>query len=202
MSRRALLSSTSLEAFFHIPADVDGLRRHDLLSSAELDLIRTRRRGENRFGLAVHPALPGHPGQGWLEGTVLPPPFIDWLGEKLHLPSDVLTGYAGRGATRTAHHMLAIRRLDLTPFTPGHAELATEIATPSAVATDDGVRIVEALITGLEERRLVLPGAGTIERLALKGRARARREAADVRPDPRRVPPASPGAPRGGDNVV
>lgn len=33
MSRRALLSNTTLEAFFHIPADVDELRRHYLLSS-------------------------------------------------------------------------------------------------------------------------------------------------------------------------
>ncbi len=178
MSRRALLSNTTLKAFFHIPADVDGLRRHYLLSSAELDLIRTRRRDENRFGLAVHLALLRHPGQGWLEGTVLPPPFIDWLGEQLHLPSDVLTNYAERGATRTAHHMLAMRHLDLTPFMPDHAELAADIATTSAIATDNGGKIVEALITGLKERRVALPSAGTIERLALKGRARARREAA------------------------
>ena len=51
-------------------------------------------------------------------------------------------------------------------------------ATTAAFATDHGVKIVETLIDEIRKRRLVLPSVGTIERLALKGRARARREAA------------------------
>jgi hypothetical protein len=71
-----------------------------------------------------------------------------------------------------------MQHLDLTPFTKPHMTLAEDIATKAAFATDHGVKIVEALVAELRKHRLVLPSADTIERLALRGRARARREAA------------------------
>lgn len=169
MPRRSLLSTAAREAFFNSPTDHDGLTRHYLLSPADLDLIRSRRRDENRFGLAVHLALLRHPGQGWLDGTVLPSPLIDWLGGQLGLPSEVVASYAERGVTRSTHHMLAMQHLDLTPFTPKDAVLAADIASTAAFATDHGAKIVGTLIAGLRARRLVLPSADTIERLALKG---------------------------------
>lgn len=55
---------------------------------------------------------------------------------------------------------------------------AEDIATRAAFATDHGVKIVETLVGELRKQHLVLPSADTLERLALKGRARARREAA------------------------
>ncbi len=55
---------------------------------------------------------------------------------------------------------------------------AEDIATKAAFATDHGVKIVETVITELRKHHLVLPSVDTLERLALKGRARARREAA------------------------
>ncbi len=48
----------------------------------------------------------------------------------------------------------------------------------AAFATDHGVKIVETLVAELRKQHLVLPSVDTLERLALKGRARARREAA------------------------
>ncbi len=55
---------------------------------------------------------------------------------------------------------------------------AASIAAKAAFSTDHGAKIIEVLIADLRERRLVLPSINTLERLALKGRARARREAA------------------------
>jgi len=64
-----------------------------------------------------------------------------------------------------------------------HADLVTlgftgSYARVAAFATDHGVKIVETLIADLRKHHLVLPSVDTLERLALKGRARARREAA------------------------
>lgn len=47
-----------------------------MLNREDHDLIRTRRRHENRLGLAVHIAQLRHPGQGWIDGTIMPEPFI------------------------------------------------------------------------------------------------------------------------------
>jgi TnpA family transposase len=73
-----------------------------------------------------------------------------------------------------------MRHLGLVPFGPDQMNPATVIAAAAAFGTDHGTKIVEALIAHLKECRLVLPSADTIERLALKGRARARREAAAI----------------------
>ena len=178
MPRRSLLSNNARETLFGIPTQLDELVQHYLLSSADLELIRTRRRAENQFGLAVHLSLLRHPGQGWQDGVALPIAFLGWLGDQLRLSPQSLSGYADRGATRTAHQMLAMQHLDLVPFASSHFELAEDIATKAAFATDHGLKIVETLIEELRRHRLVLPSADTIERLALKGRARARREAA------------------------
>ncbi|MFT7596869.1 MAG: TnpA family transposase [Paracoccaceae bacterium] len=178
MPPRSLLSASIRADLFDIPTGFDDLVRHYLLSPPDLELIRTRRRDENRFGLAVHVSLLRHPGNGWYDGILLPAPFLEWLGDQLHLSPSRLLDYASRGATRAAHQSLAMQHLDLTSFTKTHMALAEDIATKAAFATDHGVKIVEALVADLRKQRLVLPSADTIERLALRGRARARREAA------------------------
>jgi hypothetical protein len=82
MPRRSLLSARARADLFDIPADPDGLIRHYLLLPSDLDLIRTRRRDENRLGLAVHFSLLRHPGQGWRDGVVLPDALLEWLGDQ------------------------------------------------------------------------------------------------------------------------
>jgi len=178
MPSRSLLSASARATFFDIPKESGRLAQHYLLSPADLDLIRTRRRDENRFALAVHLSLLRHPGQGWQVGAKLPGAFLEWIAGQLHLFPTSISSYPNRGATRAAHHGMAMRHLDLTPFAGAHMKLAEDIATAAAFATDHGVKIVETLIDGLRRNRLVLPSADTIGRLALKGRARARREAA------------------------
>ena len=177
MTRR-LLSLRSRSEFFGLPTKPDDLIRHYLLTGADLDLIRTRRRAENHLGLAVHISLLRHPGQGWREGLMPPAELITWLAEQLQVHACSLDDYALRRNTRHDHHALAMRHLGLSSLGPEQVQQAEEIATEAAFATDHGVKIVETLIEELRRRQLVLPSADTIERLALKGRARARREAA------------------------
>ncbi|QFT29434.1 Tn3 transposase DDE domain protein [Labrenzia sp. THAF82] len=178
MPPRSLLSARARADLFVIPTDPDDLIRHYLFLPSDLDLIRTRRRDENRLGLAVHVSLLRYPGQGWRDGVVLPTALLDWLGDQLHLSASHLQNYASRGATRAAHQALALQHLDLPPFSKAHMAMAEDIATRAAFATDHGVKIVETLVAELRKKHLLLPSVDTLERLALKGRARARREAA------------------------
>lgn len=86
MARRSLLAAKTRHELFGIPEDPKQLVRFYTLSREDHGLIRTRRRDENRLGLTIHIALLRHPGQGWLDGSVLPEPFIMWLAEQLALP--------------------------------------------------------------------------------------------------------------------
>ena len=175
---RRLLSSRAQAEFFGVPTDSESLIRHYLLSGDDIDLIRTRRRAENHLGLAVHISLLRYPGLGWSEDTMPPAELIAWLAEQLQIGACALDTYAVRRNTRHEHHALAMRHLGLSSFGPQHVQQAEEIATKAAFATDHGVKIVAMLIAELRKHHLMLPSVDTLERLALKGRARARREAA------------------------
>ncbi len=178
MARRSLLTSSTRHDLFGIPEDPEHLVRYYTLNREDHDLIRTRRRDENRLGLALHIALLRHPGQGWVEGTEMSECFFAWLAEQLAIPNAGLDDYAVRRKTRSEHHQLAMRHLELVPFEATHFENTVMLATRAAFATDHGPRIMMALIAGLRKQHLVLPNTDTLERIALKGRARARRHAA------------------------
>ncbi|MFV1590621.1 Tn3 family transposase [Phaeobacter sp. JH20_39] len=172
------MTAKTRHQLFGIPEDPEQLTRFYTLTREDHDLIRTRRRDENRLGLAVHVALLRHPGQGWMYGTVLPRPFIAWLSEQLAVSVIDLTAYAHHRKARSVHHQIAMTHLGLQPFLAGNMDAASSLAREAAFATDHGLDIMTALCAGLREQQLVLPSADTLERLALKGRAAARRHAA------------------------
>ena len=79
MASRRLVPPSVREALLGIPSDIASLERNYLLADDDLDLIGTRRRPENRLGLALHIALLRHPGQGWHDDTEPPAPLVAWL---------------------------------------------------------------------------------------------------------------------------
>ena len=116
MPSRRLVPASVRDRLLGIPADIGSLERNYVLPDEDLDLISTRRRPENRLGLAVHLALLRHPGQGWVEELDLPAPLVAWLAEQAGVTSEGLASYAARGATRSEHRQLAMRHLGLRPF--------------------------------------------------------------------------------------
>ena len=181
MSSRRLVPGSVREALLGIPSDIASLERNHLLADEDLALIGTRRRPENRLGLALHIALLRHPGQGWLDDTELPGPLVAWLAEQIDVAFADLARYGSRGATRSSHRRLATRHLGLRAFVPAHdMRTAMDLAARAAFDTDDG-RIILARLTGeMKAQRFVLPSADTLERIGLAGRARARRLSAQA----------------------
>ena len=181
MASRRLVPASVREAILGIPSDIASLERNYLLADDDLDLIGTRRRPENRLGLALHIALLRHPGQGWLDDTDPPTPLVAWLAEQIKVPFPALARYGSRGATRSSHRRLAIRHLGLRAFVPAHdMRTAMDVAARAAFDTDDG-RIILARVSGaIQAQRFVLPSADTLERIGLAGRARARRLSAQA----------------------
>ena len=181
MASRRLVPASVREALLGIPSDIASLERNYLLADDDLDLIGTRRRPENRLGLALHIALLRHPGQGWLDDTDPPTPLVAWLAEQIKVPFRALARYGSRGATRSNHRRRAIRHLGLRAFVPAHdMRTAMDVAARAAFDTDDG-RIILARVSGaIQAQRFVLPSADTLERIGLAGRARARRLSAQA----------------------
>ena len=114
MASRRLAPASVREALLGIPSDIASLERNYLLADEDLELIGTRRRAENRLGLALHIALLRHPGQGWLDDTEPPAPLVAWLAEQIDVPFPALARYGTREATRSSHRRLAAMRANLS----------------------------------------------------------------------------------------
>lgn len=180
MTGRRILTRSTREAFFGLPLDSHSLQQYYLLSEPDLNIIRSRRGKGNQLGMAIHIALLRHPGQGWHEERALPEVFVHWLADQIGSKSADLENYSIRDATKSEHKMLAIKYLGLRMFASEGWKTALALATHASFETDDGRLIVSRLMDDLKKRRLVLPGEVILERLALKGRARSRRLAAQA----------------------
>ena len=61
MPARRFLSSSIRETLFGIPSDTAALEQFYVLAEEDLALVRSRRKPENRLGVAIHLALLRHP---------------------------------------------------------------------------------------------------------------------------------------------
>ena len=134
MASRRLVSASVRDSLLGIASDIGSLERNYVLPDDDLALIATRRRPDNRLGLAIHIALLRHPGQGWLDGIEPPTPLVAWLAEQVDVSSEVLIRYAARGPTRSEHRQLAIQHLGLRAFLPAeHMRAGILLAARAAV---------------------------------------------------------------------
>ena len=154
MASRRLVPASVREALRGIPSDIASLERNYLLADEDLDLIGTRRRAENRLGLAIHIVLLRHPGQGWIDDTEPPAPVVAWLAEQIDVPFSALTRYGTREATRSSHRGLATQHLGLRAFVPtDDMRTAMDLAARAAFDTDDGRIILGSIkIRGVKRR--------------------------------------------------
>jgi Domain of unknown function (DUF4158) len=85
--------------------------------------------------------------------------------------------YAQRGETRREHLGELQIYLDVRSFRRDDKRPLAHVAIGQATGSDRGDVIVSAMIEHLRERRILLPAAVTLEKIALAGRALARKRA-------------------------
>lgn len=179
MARRSLLTGDERRRLFEPPVTDREVARCYTLAPDDLQWIEERRGPANRLGAAVQMALLRHPGFGWLPGQTIPAVVLRFLSDQVHVAPEALDDYSRRPPTRIEHAGQIHERLGLRLFTRGDIREAVSIAALAAAATDKGGPIVEALITELRRRRVILPSPDTLERVGLAGRSQARRKAAE-----------------------
>ncbi len=139
------------------------------------------RRGDaNRLGYAVQLALLRHPGTAL---AYLDPPvhsLVTWMAGQLDFPAAAFAEYARRPQTMTDHARQLAATLGLRSPTMAEVPPMTEAAAQAARGTDRGEPIAAAVVAALRAARIILPGSAVIERVAIAGRARARKRAADA----------------------
>ena len=69
MASRRLVPASVRESLLGIPSDIGSLERNYVLPDEDLELIATRRRPDNRLGLAIHIALLPTPAKAGSTGS-------------------------------------------------------------------------------------------------------------------------------------
>ena len=180
MARRQLLTDEERLALLGIPPDADSLARLFTLSRSDRDLVAERRGDANCLGCAVQLALLRHPGTALAYFDQPPDALVTWTAGQLDIPAAAFAEYARRPQTMTDHARQLAAALGLRPPTLADLPPMIEAAAKAARGTDRGQPIAAAVIAALRTARIILPGAAVIERIAIAGRARARKRAADA----------------------
>jgi len=180
LARRHLLTDEERQALLGIPADADALARLFTLSRSDQDLVADRRGDANRLGFAVQLALLRYPGTAlaYLDQPVQP--LVTWMAGQLDIPAAAFAEYARRPQTMTDHARQLAAILGLRTPTMADVSPMIEAAAQAAWGTDNGQPIAAAVVAALRAARIILPGAAVVERVAIAGRARARKRAADA----------------------
>ncbi|MGO9235709.1 MAG: Tn3 family transposase [Methylocella sp.] len=119
-------------------------------------------------------------GVALVSDQVLPSELLRYLADQLGVHASVFADYSRRPQTRTDHARELAERLGLRVATREDGPLMIDLAATAAWKTDQGALIVSELMEGLRSRKTILPAPQTLERAGIRGRAKARRLAADA----------------------
>jgi TnpA family transposase len=177
MKKHEILSPQSRATLFDPPTEPAAIVRHYTFSPEDMVLIRQRRRAANRLGFAVNLAYLRLPGR--LLGVEEAPPadMLGFVAKQIACEPADLDAYAQRSETRREHVGELQSYLDVRPFRRDDKRDVVHIALDQATGSDRGDVVVAAMIEYLRERRILLPAAVTLEKIALAARALARKRA-------------------------
>ncbi|MBY0331339.1 MAG: Tn3 family transposase [Acetobacteraceae bacterium] len=171
-----LLAPHARALLFDPPADRDEALRRCALAPEDLALARQHRRSHNRLGFAVQLALVRDLGRPLRLDEELPDAVVEAVADQLGVEPAVFGLYARRDGTRREHAGEIAALLRLRPMRQADYRVSIRAAAACAAGTDRGEPIVRAVVADLKERRITVPPPALVERLALAGRALARRQ--------------------------
>lgn len=160
------------------PPDVyeEALARY-ALSAEDVAFAKTHRRPHNRLGFAIQLALVRDLGRPLRAGETPPHAVVSVVADQLGIDPTVFALYAQREETRREHAREIVTALDLQPVRVRNYRSLITAAAHEAAATEKGEPITKAVIEALKDGKLLVPVPELLIRLAMAGRAAARRQA-------------------------
>ncbi|MBM7585655.1 TnpA family transposase [Bacillus pakistanensis] len=178
MARQELLTEAQRKEFYDVPeyvSDRDAIRYYTL-SEEELNIIYKQRSATNRLGFAIQIAYLRFPGRPLASREKIPAHLVHRIANQLGIVPSVIQHYAqGRDETRREHLGRIRKELHFRSFTMREYRELSHWLLPTAMGTDKGYVLVEALVTEMRRRKIILPAIYAVEHLAWAVRERAQR---------------------------
>ncbi|HDR5272770.1 TPA: DUF4158 domain-containing protein, partial [Bacillus thuringiensis] len=179
MKTRELLTAEQREYFYEVPEHMDEreILRYYTISDEELQIINKQRGAANRLGFAIQIAYLRFPGRTLSANEKVPDFIVHTIAKQLRILPSAIENYARERDTTRREHLSKIRStLGFRTFTlKEYRELARWLL-PMAMKTDQGHLLVEALITEMRKRKIILPAIYAVEHVAWAVRERAHRK--------------------------
>jgi TnpA family transposase len=175
MKKHEILSPQSRAGLFDPPTDPTAIVRHYTFSPEDMALIGRRRRPANRLGFAVNLAYLRFPGRTIGVEEAPHADMLAFIAQQIECEPADFGVYAQREETRREHLGELQTYLVIRAFRRADIRAVAHVAIEQATGSDRGDVIVSAMIEYLRERRILLPAAVTLEKIALAARALARK---------------------------
>ena len=168
MPRRTILTERQRHALYGLPSEQGDLLHHYVLNDGDVELIKQRRRPENKLGFALQVCALRYPGRLLQPGEEIPSNLLSFVGAQIGLTTDDLLRYGSRKQTRYAH---ATSILDLYGFSKFDIENSPELqdwVADTAEQAKSNEWLAQAIVSKLRKQKILLPGPSTLERLCAK----------------------------------
>lgn len=176
MPRRNILTERQRSALLDLPTDEPSLLKHYTLADDDLELIRERRRPENRMGFALQLCALRYPGRLLYPGELIPNEVLAFIGAQLGLTGDALLPYAVRRQTRQEHLVSLRSHYGYKKFSGRGARDIKNWLHEQAENARSSEDLAQRFVDECRRTQTILPAISTIERLCADALVAAERQ--------------------------
>ncbi|WP_264806715.1 Tn3 family transposase [Cytobacillus sp. NCCP-133] len=172
---KELLTADQRAEFVKIPADMTEreLETYYTFSQFDLEIIKRHRRDHNRLGFAVQLCVLRYPGWSLSDVEPIPDYVIQYIARQIDANPDSFSLYAKRDPTKH-EHMEEIRQVyGYQNFSASKYREVAQYLLSHALQNGNSMYLLRTAQEALRNRKTILPGMTTIERMVWETRRRA-----------------------------
>lgn len=172
---KELLTADQRIAFVKIPADMTEreLETYYTFSQYDLDIIQRHRRDHNRLGFAIQLCVLRYPGWSLSDVEPIPNYVIQYIARQINVQPHSFSLYAERDSTKH-EHLEEIRQVySYQNFSARTYREVAHFLLKHALQNGNSMYLLRIVQEELRNRKTILPGVTTLERLVWETRQRA-----------------------------
>ncbi|CAI8717840.1 Tn3 family transposase [Chryseobacterium sp. IT-36CA2] len=181
MPRKQVLSEFEIKELIKIPETDEELIINYSLSENDFSIIKNHcRTNTNKLGFAVNLSYMRHPGIILAPDLYPDQKILQFIGSQLGINVLEWENYGKREQTRREHISILQSVYGFRIFTTRDYTVYKGFLQEIALKTDKGFVVAEELVKFLRKNKILLPAAGTIERLCSEAIVNAEKEIYDT----------------------
>jgi TnpA family transposase len=181
MPRRSILSKSEQENLYTLPETKDEIIRLYTFNEADLSIINQRRGRANCLGFAIQLCYMRYPGVIFGLNEAPSALLLTFVAKQLKIDPNVWIEYGKREQTRREHLVELQTLYGFKTFSARqHYPSIIKQLEFSALRTDKGIVLALELIEYLQQKFILLPPIGVIDRICAEAITRANRHIYDV----------------------